>query len=86
MQKQKSIVYCIELVGYFFLINIVILLTFRQARALFPIPEIGSLNIVSYAQFNGYPLYFDNLLFFLLLLSPVIAYFFSCLRRRYVHK
>lgn len=39
-------------------------LFFRSLRSYFPIPPIGSEKIVGFAQYNGYPLFFDTFLFF----------------------
>ncbi len=49
-----------------------IIISFRKIRDLFPAPEISNSKIIGYAQFTGYPLYFDTFIFFLVMLSPIV--------------
>lgn len=47
---------------------------FRHLRDLFPKPESTG-EIIGFAQYFGYPLFFDNVLFWILIITPVAAYF-----------
>lgn len=42
-----------------------------QTRNMFPPPRIGSEHIIGFAQYEGYPLYFEMWLFILFLLIPI---------------
>jgi hypothetical protein len=55
-------------------LNIFLLLGFKKIRTSLPPPEIGSDRLVGFAQYFGYPLYFDAFLFFLLLFSPILLF------------
>lgn len=46
---------------------------FDDIRSLFPIPSKNNTEIVGYAQYYGYPLYFDPIMYFVLILSPAFA-------------
>lgn len=57
---------------FIYTIELIILLKyFRVIRGLFAVPEIGREKIIGYAQYVGYPMYFDIFLFYILLFSPV---------------
>ena len=75
--KKVSFEYCIYLL--FFLFSLVF---FRHIRAFFPIPELGSEKIVGYSAYFGYPLYFDNFLFFYIILCPFFAWALLFLRKK----
>ncbi len=53
---------------------IILFLSFRSLRALFPLPEILGNKIVGYAQYFGYPIYFDNFVFIILFFSPALIF------------
>ena len=68
---------------YFLLIIIwvalVVICTFfvRDIRSLFPLPIIDETKSVGYAQYFGYPIYFDTLAFNFFFLSPLVLMFFA---------
>jgi hypothetical protein len=51
-------------------LDLMLIVLLRHIRAFFPYPEIFSIKIVGYAQYFGYPLYFDTIYIFLLILMP----------------
>lgn len=51
---------------------IILALTFKKIRELFPIPMINNDKLVGFPQYFGYPLYFDTLFFFFLIFLPVL--------------
>lgn len=76
--KLKKIVFAtktreIIIVSFFlsFASEIVLLLSLRWWRALFPPPEIESNKIVGYSQYFGYPFYFDSLYLMILIFAPL---------------
>ena len=58
-----------------FLLYFLLATSFRLFRSLFPIYQ--NKDIVGFAQYFGYPTFFDTVLFFVLVLIPPIAYFAS---------
>ena len=60
--------------------------TIIQARNMFPPPSIGSEHIVGFAQYEGYPLYFEMLLFILFLLTPITLSILLFIYSRYRKK
>jgi len=65
----------IEGFSYISIIYLIILLSFRQLRSLFSSPKITEHGIVAYAQYFKYPLYFETILFFVFILSPIVVFF-----------
>lgn len=55
-------------------INLVLLLGFKKLRALVPPPQISDGKLVGFAQYFGYPLYFDTAFFFALILVPFVTF------------
>lgn len=51
---------------------LLLVLKFRELRNIFPPPKIEDDRIVGFAQYNGYPMYFDTIVFFSLIFSPVL--------------
>ena len=51
-----------------------LIITFKKIRAIFPIPMINDDRLVGFSQYFGYPLYFDTLFFFFLVLVPIITF------------
>ena len=49
---------------------------FRKLRDVMPDPAISKETSIGYSQYFGYPLYLDSLIFFILILSPVLFYIF----------
>lgn len=74
MVKKKSISTNKISVYIFFqaIFLFIIIVTFRKIRALFPVPQASDSEIVGYAQYYGYPLYFDTFIFFTIMLSPIV--------------
>ena len=66
-------------------IILVLIILLRPIRSLFPMPAIGADKIVGYAQYFGYPLSFDTLFFFALMLIPLLVIVFVYLFKKY-HK
>ena len=60
--------------------------TIIQARNMFPPPSIGSEHIVGFAQYEGYPLYFEMWLFILFLLTPITLSILLFIYSRYRKK
>ena len=52
-----------------------LLLSFKNFRSFFPPPEIGQEKLVGFAQYYGYPIYYDTIYFFILLIVPIITFF-----------
>jgi hypothetical protein len=52
----------------------ILLLKFRNLRELFPPTQIGEYKIVGFAQYYGYPFYYDNLIFAALILLPSLIF------------
>ena len=50
-------------------------ITFRKIRDLFPKPTISENVSIGFAQYFGYPLLFDSILFFSLIFVPIIIFF-----------
>lgn len=73
----------IEGVFYISIIYLIILLNFRQLRLLFKPPEITENGIVGYAHYFGYPLYFETIIFFVFILSPIVVFFILSRIRMY---
>jgi len=67
-----SLTICGALASRHFNLHINLKDKFNLFKNLFPIPQIGSQHIVGFAQYNGYPLYFEMWLFILFLLVPII--------------
>lgn len=68
-------IFFVRWIGIFFLSTLVIFLSFRAIRNIFPIPHVNDNKIIGYAQYYGYPFYFDTVLFFIFLLLPFIIFF-----------
>jgi hypothetical protein len=49
-----------------------VIISFRTLRDLLPNPKIGENTSIGYAQYFGYPLYLDSIVFFVIVFSPVI--------------
>ncbi len=64
----------IELIFLSLFFYLIIFLSFEQIRNLFPPASSANNTIISYAQFFGYPMYFDQLFFFALVLVPSLSY------------
>jgi hypothetical protein len=63
-------------------IDATLIILLRPIRSLFPLPEIGSGKIIGYSQYFGYPLSFDTVFFFVLILVPLLIVFFTYLFKR----
>ena len=61
-------------IAMFFILSLLIFISFRVLRKMFPLPEINQEKIVGYSQYYGYPLYFDTILFFTFLLLPIVTF------------
>ncbi|OGH06031.1 MAG: hypothetical protein A2W22_03855 [Candidatus Levybacteria bacterium RBG_16_35_11] len=81
MRVEKAIKILPEYILYLF-VFLALLVFFKFARNFFPPPEITQQKIVGYAHYYGYPLYFDSILFFYILLCPVFAYLVLILRKK----
>ncbi|GEM_PF-3603007 len=57
-----------------------------QVRNMFPLPRIENEHIVGFAQYEGYPLYFETWLFILFLLTPIALSFLLFVYLKYRKK
>jgi len=77
----------IEFFIFIFLLGIFFIF-FRKIRDALPPSIIGKSAVVGYAQYFGYPFYLDAVVFFIILLHPVLVFlllkFFEKLERRKV--
>lgn len=80
--KFSSLKILLEVFIHFTLIIGTIFFTFRYFRSLFYPPKIAENKIVGYAQYFGYPLYFDTLLFFFFIMMPALMFFYILFRRK----
>lgn len=78
MRKNRSA--SIKLIIYSILLSSVLdsflLINFKKIRAIFPPPEIEANKLIGFAQYFGYPLYFDTIFFFFLIFTPVLTFIF----------
>ena len=76
MKKKKEIkkIYVVSVLIFLSEILLVLML-FRKIREKFPITGIGANGIIGYAQYFGYPFYFETLIFLLITISPIIIVF-----------
>jgi hypothetical protein len=79
MKKYKSDLLSLT-ISFVVILALVILL--RPIRALFPLPEIGPDKIIGYSQYFGYPLSFDTIFFFVLILVPLFVVFLAYLFKK----
>ena len=73
----------IEGLFYISIIYSIILLNFRQLRYSFSPPKTTENEIIGYAQYFGYPLYFETIIFFVFILSPIVVFFGLSKIRKY---
>lgn len=59
-----------------------VFLTYRRLRYFFPKPLME--DAIGYAQYFGYPLYFDNFIFLIIILSPVFAFLIKRVIKKYL--
>lgn len=52
----------------------IIITLFRKIRDTLPPPAIDQTKIVGYIQYYGYPTYFDTVIFFILILFPLLYF------------
>lgn len=52
-----------------------IMAAFKKIRAVFPPPEITKDKLVGFTHYFGYPIYFDNMIFLLIIFLPVVILF-----------
>lgn len=57
-------------------LNAFFLVSFKKIRSLLPPPEINSNKLIGFAQYFGYPLYFDTIFFFFLIFVPILTFIF----------
>ncbi len=61
-------------IGLFFVslfTTVLFLIVLKILRPFFPPPPITTSGIIGYAQYTGYPFYFDNLLFVVFITTPI---------------
>lgn len=75
---KDVILYCAILSALY----IFILLMYGQIRLFFPKPT--SAEVVGFAQYFGYPLYFDNFIFLIIILCPIFTFMIKRIIRRYL--
>lgn len=64
----------INTVAISIILNLVLLLSFKKIRSYLSPPEIGRDGLVGFAQYFGYPFYFDTLIFFLMIFVPIFIF------------
>lgn len=72
----------IKFVIYLGLFDLALFLSFRFLRTLFPLPEILGNKIIGYAQYFGYPIYFDNFIFIILFFLPALLFLILFKKKR----
>ena len=60
---------------YTLIVYAIILLNFRQLRSFFSPPKAIEGDIVGFAQYYGYSLYFETIIFLVFVLSPIVVFF-----------
>ena len=73
------------LVQYFLSLLLVIFLlalSFRKLRDVLSVPDFTHSGMVGYAQYFGYPLYLDTILFFCLFLYPLAFFLLMGFRKK----
>jgi len=68
---KKTYIY---LIIFVFLTAGIIVLSFRSLRDFFGKTKIDEGVSIGYAQYFGYPIYLDTILFFLIILTPIIFF------------
>lgn len=58
-----------------------LMLTFKKLRIFFPPPEISNEKLIGFAQYFGYPFYFDTLIFFLIIFLPILILFIFSVKK-----
>ncbi|GEM_PF-3098869 len=71
LDKKKIIIKCITIS---IILNLVLLLGFKKIRSYISPPEIGRDGLVGFAQYFGYPFYFDTLIFFFMIFVPILTF------------
>lgn len=72
-----------EGIFYIFLIYAFILINFRQLRSFLSPPKTAEGELVGYAQYFGYSLYFETIIFLIFVLTPVVILFILSRIRKY---
>ena len=76
MKNKKSVKEIYLAAVAIFLFEIFLLLVFfRQIRSFFPPAEIEKSSIAGFAQYFGYPFYFEAIVFFAVISSPFLIVF-----------
>ncbi len=65
-----------------FVLYFLILFEYRQLRSFFPKPSKE--DVIGFAQYFGYPLYFDNFIFLAIILSPILAFIIKRIIKKYL--
>lgn len=73
--KKDQIILIVQAAIITLLLLVVTGLIFRKIRALFGTPMIGDSKLVGFAQYFGYPLFYDTLLFLFIVAVPVLVIF-----------
>ncbi len=71
-----------SILGLSIILYLVMWFIFRYVRNYFPKPGLKDSNIVGFAQYFGYPLYFDIFLFCFIIFTPLVSYFLIKLIKR----
>lgn len=73
MKKRKSTKLAMKYIFTTLTFLLFILLFFKKMRSFFPVQKIENEKIIGYVNYFGYPGNFDNLLFLLIILSPIFS-------------
>jgi len=70
--RQKIGFFLLLNLFFLFFLTIVLGLSFRKIRDSLPPPEIGTQKIIGYIHYFGYPFHLDTVIFFLVILPPLL--------------
>lgn len=79
----KRVKILIEGLIYISTIYLIILLNFRSLRLLINPQQNAKSDIVGYAQYFGYSLYFETIIFYIFIFSPLLVFFVLSKIRKY---
>lgn len=87
MNKSTSYKYLmIESLVYFFIFNFILIISMRFLRNFQSPTIINTDKMIGYSQYFGYPLYFDTIIVFLIIMSPIFCFIFAFIRQTYIKK
>jgi hypothetical protein len=82
--KLNSVRIILKLIFLWFMSLVFIVILIKKIRPILPPTEINENKIIGFTQYNGYPFYFDLIIFFLLILLPSLMLYLS-LRKKNIN-